>query len=91
MPVAGTPQRCRPAIGSLGPIRQANGPFLDRVRGQMFGRMLGLLSADMAVDLGTANTVVYVKGRGRSFLPPIMRAPAREADGLIISGIRAAT
>jgi rod shape-determining protein MreB and related proteins len=46
------------------PIRQANGPFLDRVRGQMFGGMLGLLSANMAIDLGTANTVVYVKGRG---------------------------
>ena len=64
MPVAGTPQRCRPPIGYLGPIRQADGPFLDRVRGQMFGRMLGLLSADMAIDLGTANTLVYVKGRG---------------------------
>src|ERR1700731_3160532 len=32
--------------------------------GQMFGRMLGLLSANMAIDLGTANTVVYVKERG---------------------------
>lgn len=30
----------------------------------MFGRMLGLLSADMAIDLGTANTFIYVKGRG---------------------------
>src|SRR6201987_1462977 len=30
----------------------------------MFGRMLGLVSADMAIDLGTANTLVYVKGRG---------------------------
>jgi rod shape-determining protein MreB len=30
----------------------------------MFGRLLGLLSADMAMDLGTANTLVYVKGRG---------------------------
>ena len=30
----------------------------------MFGRMFGLLSADMAIDLGTANTVVCVKGRG---------------------------
>src|SRR5271165_6516728 len=29
----------------------------------MFGRMFGFLSADMAIDLGTANTVVYVKGR----------------------------
>src|SRR3984893_16597380 len=30
----------------------------------MFGRMLGLFSADMAIDLGTANALVYVKGRG---------------------------
>src|SRR5574341_587747 len=30
----------------------------------MIGRMLGMLSADMAIDLGTANTLVYVKGRG---------------------------
>src|SRR6266404_118087 len=30
----------------------------------MFGNLLGLLSADMAIDLGTANTLVYVKGRG---------------------------
>jgi rod shape-determining protein MreB and related proteins len=30
----------------------------------MLRRMLGLLSADMAMDLGTANTLVYVKGRG---------------------------
>src|SRR4029434_339930 len=29
-----------------------------------FGRLLGMLSADMAIDLGTANTLVYVKGRG---------------------------
>jgi rod shape-determining protein MreB and related proteins len=30
----------------------------------MFSRLLGLLPADMAIDLGTANTLVYVKGRG---------------------------
>ena len=30
----------------------------------MFSKMLGMLSADMAIDLGTANTLVYVKGRG---------------------------
>ncbi len=28
----------------------------------MFGRLFGFLSADMAIDLGTANTLVYVKG-----------------------------
>ncbi|MGE0116654.1 MAG: rod shape-determining protein [Dongiaceae bacterium] len=30
----------------------------------MLSRLLGILSADMAIDLGTANTLVYVKGRG---------------------------
>ncbi len=30
----------------------------------MFSRLLGMMSNDMAIDLGTANTLVYVKGRG---------------------------
>ena len=30
----------------------------------MFSRLFGAMSADMAIDLGTANTLVYVKGRG---------------------------
>ncbi|MSO71829.1 MAG: rod shape-determining protein [Alphaproteobacteria bacterium] len=30
----------------------------------MLSRIFGALSADMAIDLGTANTLVYVKGRG---------------------------
>src|SRR5437763_8966285 len=30
----------------------------------MFSGFLGMLSADMAIDLGTANTLVYVKNRG---------------------------
>ena len=30
----------------------------------MFANVLGMLSSDMAIDLGTANTLVYVKGRG---------------------------
>ncbi len=30
----------------------------------MFARFFGLMSADMAIDLGTANTLVYVKGKG---------------------------
>ncbi|MCQ8240117.1 rod shape-determining protein [Rhizosaccharibacter radicis] len=30
----------------------------------MFSRLLGVMSNDMAIDLGTANTLVYVKGRG---------------------------
>jgi rod shape-determining protein MreB and related proteins len=30
----------------------------------MFSSLFGMLSSDMAIDLGTANTLVYVKGRG---------------------------
>jgi len=30
----------------------------------MFAKLLGLMSADMAIDLGTANTLVYVRGHG---------------------------
>ena len=30
----------------------------------MFSRALGFVSYDMAIDLGTANTLVYVPGRG---------------------------
>lgn len=30
----------------------------------MFQKLIGVFSADMAIDLGTANTLVYVKGKG---------------------------
>tara|TARA_Y100000588_G_scaffold392187_1_gene503180 strand:- start:415 stop:1455 length:1041 start_codon:yes stop_codon:yes gene_type:complete len=30
----------------------------------MFSKLTGFLSADMAIDLGTANTLVYVRGQG---------------------------
>lgn len=30
----------------------------------MFGGLSGLFSSDMAIDLGTANTLIYVKGKG---------------------------
>lgn len=30
----------------------------------MLSKLLGMFSADMAIDLGTANTLVYVRGRG---------------------------
>ena len=33
--------------------------FLD-----FFSGLTGQMSCDMAIDLGTANTLVYVKGRG---------------------------
>ena len=30
----------------------------------MFGSLGGLFSSDMAIDLGTANTLIYIKGKG---------------------------
>jgi len=30
----------------------------------MFGRILNIFSNDMAIDLGTANTLIYIKGKG---------------------------
>ena len=33
--------------------------------------VLGLFSNDLAIDLGTANTLVYVKGRGSCSANPL--------------------
>ena len=43
----------------------------------MFTDLFGLLSADMAIDLGTANTLVYVRGRGVVVNEPSVVAIAR--------------
>ena len=40
----------------------------------MLSRFQGMLSQDMAIDLGTANTLVYVKGRGIVLNEPSMVA-----------------
>src|SRR5215472_7329060 len=42
----------------------------------MFARVLGFMSADMAIDLGTASTLVYVKGRGIVLAEPSVVAIA---------------
>src|ERR1700709_1787966 len=42
----------------------------------MFSRLLGFMSADMAIDLGPANTLVYVKGRGIVLAEPSVVAIA---------------
>jgi rod shape-determining protein MreB len=44
----------------------------------MFPKLTGLFSADMAIDLGTANTLVYVKGRGIVLNEPSVVAIAEE-------------
>src|SRR4030081_1274519 len=52
----------------------------------MLGRMLGLLSADMAIDLGTANTLVYVKGRGIVLNEPsVVAIPSARGRRLVLA------
>lgn len=44
-------------------------------------RMLGMLSSDMAIDLGTANTLVYVKGKGIVLNEPSVVALIKDSTG----------
>src|SRR5690606_28820497 len=50
-----TPLTCRGLLRRVSP----NAP-----RSMLFGWVYGLFSNDMAIDLGTATTLTYVKGRG---------------------------
>ncbi len=43
--------------------------------------LLGLFSSDMAIDLGTANTLVYVKGKGIVLSEPSVVAVRKDARG----------
>src|SRR5207253_8325143 len=60
----------RPIVDRLAPAREAPAErrceFPARVLGDMsiFSYLTGFGGRDMAVDLGTANTLVYVRGRG---------------------------
>jgi rod shape-determining protein MreB len=49
----------------------------------MFSKLLGLLSSDMAIDLGTANTLVYVAGRGIVLNEPSVVALANDRGTMI--------
>jgi rod shape-determining protein MreB len=47
----------------------------------MLSRLYSLLSADMAIDLGTANTLVYVRGKGIILNEPSVVAIAASGGG----------
>jgi len=49
----------------------------------MLRKLLGLQSSDMAIDLGTANTLVYVKGRGIVLNEPSVVA-MKDAGGVMV-------
>lgn len=48
----------------------------------IFDRLLGLFSNDLAIDLGTANTLVYAKGKGIIAFEPSVVAVQRDARGI---------
>ena len=47
----------------------------------MFDAIAGLFSSDLAIDLGTANTLVYVKGKGLICSEPSVVAVAKDPGG----------
>lgn len=52
----------------------------------MMGRMLDFLSKDMAMDLGTANTLVYVRGKGVVLDEPSMVAIDKNTNKVVAVG-----
>ncbi len=54
-------------------------------------RVLGAVSTDMAIDLGTANTLVYVKGKGIVLNEPTIVAINKKTGQLVAVGNEAKT
>ncbi|MBW3648497.1 MAG: rod shape-determining protein, partial [Actinobacteria bacterium] len=50
---------------------------------------MSLLGRDMAVDLGTANTLVYVRGRGVVLNEPSVVAMDTKTNGIVAVGTEA--
>lgn len=59
--------------------------------GRQFARMLDSVSTDIGIDLGTANTLVYVKGRGIVLNEPTIVAINRKTGQLVAVGAQAKT
>lgn len=55
----------------------------------VFGRLLGLMSNDIAIDLGTANTLIYVKGRGIVLNEPSVVAVDKTTKKVLAVGVEA--
>lgn len=55
----------------------------------MFNRLFGLFSNDMGIDLGTANTLVYVKGQGIVLREPSVVAIDKDRNSVLAIGAEA--
>jgi rod shape-determining protein MreB len=55
----------------------------------LMGNMLAFLGRDMAVDLGTANTLVYIRGRGIALNEPSVVALNTDTGKIVAVGVQA--
>lgn len=55
----------------------------------VFGALLGLFSNDLAIDLGTANTLVYLSGKGIVLSEPSVVAVHKETKQVLAVGTQA--
>ena len=62
--------------------------FIDGLR-RYKDRILGLISNDIGIDLGTANTLVYVKGRGIVINEPSIVAVNQKTGRIVAVGAQA--
>ena len=58
---------------------------------RQFGKFLGAISTDIGIDLGTANTLVYVKGKGIVLSEPTIVAINKKTGQLVGVGNEAKT
>ena len=54
----------------------------------MFNRLRGLFSNDLSIDLGTANTLIYVRGKGIVLNEPSVVAIRNDGDKINAKSIR---
>ncbi|PIW00868.1 MAG: rod shape-determining protein, partial [Deltaproteobacteria bacterium CG17_big_fil_post_rev_8_21_14_2_50_63_7] len=47
----------------------------------IFDKLFGLFSNDLAIDLGTANALIYAKGKGIVLCEPSVVAVQKDARG----------
>ena len=55
----------------------------------MFNRLRGFFSSDLSIDLGTANTLIYVRGKGIVLNEPSVVAIRKDGDRINSKSIRA--
>lgn len=55
----------------------------------MFGKLFGVFSKDLGIDLGTANTLVYIRGEGIVINEPSVVALNKKTEQVVAIGVEA--